>query len=215
MITFFLATLALAAPAPVVLQTVELFPTDDVWVYPRAADQDSDEYLRIWGVGDASVASDAVGSEDLGYAFLKFALTDLPKGKTLKGATLVLTHIPEPAFTVDAAAAHPIEARPMPSGFTEKTWDYAQLSKFMPDAGKSAAFGKDGPGKFETAKEFTITIDLLKGPGNFAKYLEAAQIAGPLAIALTSTISPDDGIYKVYSKDGPKEFRPFLRLTFE
>ncbi|MCB8933651.1 MAG: hypothetical protein M9921_06005 [Fimbriimonadaceae bacterium] len=214
MITLLLAAAALHAPFATP-QTIELIPTDDVWVYPRAANQDSDEYLRVWGGGDVSVASDAVGSEDFGYAFLKFGVGDVPKGKTLKTAVLVLTHIPEPAFTLDAAKAYPLEVRPMPNGFGEKTWDYAQLSKFMPDGGKDAAFGKGAPEKLETDKEFPISIDLLKGPGNFAKYLEAAQKSGPMALALTSAMSPDDGIYKFYSKDGPKAFRPVLRLTFE
>ncbi len=215
MITFVVAAIALFSSAPSAEQSVDLIPTDDIWVYPRAEDQDSDDYLRVWGANGASVASSAEESEEFGYALLRFNLADAPKNKVLKSATLVLTHIPKPAFSLAVAKENPLEVRPVPGGFAEKSWSYDQLSKFMPNAGKSAAFGKGAPEAVDELKEFPIRIDLMRGPGSFAKYLDAAREGGALSLALASTLSPDEGVYKVFSKDGPKEFRPILRLTLE
>lgn len=32
-------------------KTVDLIPTEDVWVYPHAGDPSTDSYLRAWGAG--------------------------------------------------------------------------------------------------------------------------------------------------------------------
>ena len=215
MITVLLAATALLSPSASAEQTVELIPSDDVWVYPRAADQDRDEYLRVWGASDAAVASSVEESEEFGYALLRFSLADVPKDKTLKAATLVVIHIPKPAFTLAQAIEHPMEVRPVPGGFKEKDWNYEQLSKFMPQAGKSAALGSGSPETIDGEKGFSIKLDLMKGPASFAKYLGAALPTGALHLSLASTISPDEGVYKIFSKDGPKDSRPVLHLTFE
>jgi hypothetical protein len=198
------------------LSTVELYPTDDVWAYPHASDFDTDPYLRVWGFEGVSVAASAADSESFGYSFLKFDTAGLPDGKALKGATLVLTHIPKPAFTVEMAKAHPLEARPVNAGFTEKNWSYGDLPKFMPPASKDSIFGTGFPKAISEDKDFTFEVDLMAGPNPFAKALEAAK-GGSIAIALTTTLAPDEetrSVYKFYSKNGAKESRPVLKLVF-
>ena len=200
-------------PAPAV---VELYPTDDVWAYPHASEPDKDPYLRVWGFEGASVANSADESDSFGYSFLRFDGAGLPKGE-LKSATLTLVHIAKPSFDFDQAGRAPLEARPVSSAFSEKSWGYGDLSKFMPSSGKGSVYGTGSPEKFDPEKEFPIKIDLMKGPGSFAKAVEAARTSGSFAIALTTAMSPEGdvrAIYKVYSKDGPKESRPVLRLEF-
>lgn len=211
-----LAALAIFA-APAHLSTVELFPTEDIWAYPHATDPDRDPFLRIWGFEGVSVANSADESESFGYSFLKFDIGALPN-KALKGATLVLVHVAKPPFTLEMAKQSPIEARPMNADFSEKKWSYHDLSKFMPRSGKESLYGTGAPASITEDKDFTITLDLAKGTNSFAKALEESRVQGTIAIALTTTLSPNEearAIYKVYSKDGPKELRPLLRLEFE
>lgn len=212
MLAAVIATFALAPG----LATVDLIPTDDIWAYPHASDPDSDPFLRVWGFEGQSVADSAASSESLGYSFLKFDLTGLPE-KKLIGAELVLTHTAKPTFTLEMAKRAPLEVRPVASGFSEKTWTYYDLSKYMPAAGKEKVFGAGIPDTVPEDKDFPIRIDLMKGPGGFAKALEEARIGKVLGLALTTTLSPAEearSVYKLYSKDGPKESRPVLKLTF-
>ena len=210
-----LAALALAV-SPSRIATVEIYPTDDVWAYPHAADPDRDAYLRVWGSEGVSVAASAADSESFGYSFLRFDASGLP-AKAIKGATLVLTHVPKPAYTLEAAKAHPLEARPVNPDFSEKKWSYGELSRFMPPAGKESIFGTGYPKAVSEDKDFVFEVDLMQGPNSFAKALEAAK-GGAFAVALTTTLSPDEesrSVFKVYSKDGPKESRPVLKLVYE
>lgn len=198
--------------------TIDLFPTDDVWAYPHASSPDSDPFLRVWGSEDGSVAASAAESESYGYSFLKFNIADLPAGKTVKKAVLVLYHTPKPTYSLELAKRSPLEARAMPEGFSEKTWSYNDLAKFMPVKGKAGLFGSGSPEKLEDTKEFPITIDLTGAESPFTKGFEAARKAGVFAIALTSSMNPAEeetrATYKLCSKDGPKEHRPVLRVTF-
>ena len=210
-----IALIALVIP----LQTgvVELYPTDDVWAYPHASDPDKDPFLRVWGLDGASVAPSAAESESFGYSLLKFDAVGLPE-RSLKSATLVLVHTAKPSFDLSLAKKHPLEARPVKADFSEKTWAYGGLEKFMPSSGKGATFGTGVPDAFDAEKDFPIKINLLEGPGKFDALLVSARTAKFFAIALTTTMSPADdvrSVYKVYSKDGPKESRPILRLEFE
>ncbi len=63
-------TLGIAAP-----QTIELTPTDDIWVYPHASDPEKDGYLRCWGVDGQAVAPDPAQNEEF--------LLQLPQASTL------------------------------------------------------------------------------------------------------------------------------------
>jgi hypothetical protein len=214
MITTIALLSLLALPMPTV---IELLPTDDVWAYPHASDPDKDPFLRVWGLDGASVAPSAAESDSFGYSFLKFDAAGIPE-KNLKSATLLLVHTAKPSFDLALAKQHPLEARPVSASFTEKTWGYGDLDKFMPASGKGAVYGTGVPEAFDAEKDFPIKINLMEGPGKFDALLLAARGTKSFAIALTTTLSPDGdarSIYKVYSIDGPKENRPVLRLEFE
>src|SRR5215475_5485714 len=99
MVTALLATLAMGL-AP---QTIELTPTDDIWVYSHADDPQKDEYLRCWGADGMAVAPTGEELEEFSYSYLKFNLNKLPKEVKLKEATLILWHIPDPGWGLDAA----------------------------------------------------------------------------------------------------------------
>jgi len=211
--------LLLAGSGPAVDVTVDLYPTDDIWAYPHASSPESDPFLRVWGSEDGSVAASAAESESYGYSFLKFDLAGLPSGKAVKKAVLVVYQTAKPTFSLELAKRAPLEARAMPSGFTEKGWNYFDLAKFMPSKGKEGLYGKGSPEKLEADKEFPISIDLSGPESPFGKAFVDAQKTGALAIALTAAMNPADeetrATYKLCSKDGPREFRPVLKVTFE
>ena len=216
-----LAVLALAgtlmAPA-----TIEIFPTDDIWVYPHASDPEKDAYLRIWGADGKDVATDAAELENLSYSYLKFDLSKLPEGKIV-GATLTLTHIGGAGYELAYAKQNPLRARPVSSEFTEKKWDYGQAEKTAPEGGAKAVFGSGSPETIPAdGKEFTISLNLLTGPNDFKAYVAKARSSEKktLGLALTSLMDVAEKgqkcIYKVYSKDEEKASRrPVLKLTLE
>jgi hypothetical protein len=111
----------------------------------------------------------------------------------------------------------------VPATFTEKGWSYETSQNFAPQAGERAIFGVGFPEKAPTeGTDFALTLDLLKGPGDFRKHLEAAFVSPTkgLALALTSSMDPEAAgrrtVYKLYSKDAPKPSqRPVLRLVIE
>lgn len=199
-------------------QTIELVPIEDVWIYPHAADQTSDEFLRIWGIAGRSVPAKDQDTDTFGWAALKFDLAKVPTGN-LKLAKLVLTHFEEAMFTDAIAKEAPLEVRPLDADFSEKDWSYGKARTLVPSDAKDSWFGKGSPLGFKVGAPFAIEIDLLTGPANFAKALEEKRNKA-LVFALTSTMDPSSGdprpIYKVYSKDcDRKEYRPKLILTFE
>lgn len=210
--------LILAGSSPALDSTVDLFPSDDIWAYPHASSPESDPFLRVWGSEDGSVAASAAESESYGYSFLKFNLAGLPEGKAVKKAVLVLFHTPKPTFSLETAKRSPLEARAMPDGFNEKNWSYNDLSKFMPVKDQSGLYGSGFPAQLDDAKEFPITIDLTAGTSPFIKNFEVARKTGTFALALTSSMNPAEeetrATYKLSSKDGPKELRPLLKVTF-
>lgn len=204
-------------------QTVNLTPTDDIWVYPHATDPSSDAYLRVWGMGGHALPEDSAESSDYGFSLAQWSIPSTLEGKKLVSAKLHLFQIANPKFTVRESTKHPLEARPGNSGFSEKTWQYTDLAKFFPVTGSKAVFGTGCPDATSVlTADFEITIDLLKGPNDFAKYLtEALTAKKPLALDLTTSldITGDQGdtkLYKLYSKDAPApEKRPRLELVFE
>lgn len=212
-----LAALALisALKAPT---TVDLIPTDDIWVYPHASDPGKDAYLRVWGAEGRDVAKDINELQDYSYSYLKFDLSKLPAGK-ITGATLTLTHIADAGYDVAYAKQNPLRVRPMPSDFDEKKWDYQNAETIKPD--EKVIFGSAAPDKIPGGgKDFTITVDLLKGPGDFKAYVDNARGGKALALALTATMDVEEHgqrcIYKFYSKDcETASKRPVLRLTLD
>ena len=200
--------------------TVTLTPTDDVWVYPHASDQAGDIYLRVWGAEGREVPTKVAEIQDFGFSYLKWDVSKVPSG-TLTAAKLILTHIPNPGFAADYAKDNPLHVRPVGSNWNEKTWEYDMAEQIMPDADAKNIFGGGFPTKWEPGKEFTITIDLMKGPGNFKAYLDQAEHSKDhaLAVALTAGLDVEafgqGSIYKVYSTNADAPKRPRLELTIE
>ncbi|AIE86453.1 hypothetical protein [Fimbriimonas ginsengisoli] len=215
-------TLPLLAFLLLAPQTVELTPTDDVWVYPHASDGAHDANLRVWGYEGKAAPADATEAEELSMAYLKWDVASVPAGKKLTKARLVLTNIANPGYTLEQAKAAPLQARPLAPDFTEKSWEFESLGKLLPKREKLDVFGVGAPEKLVADKPAPIEIDLMKGPNDFGKYL-AAALGSPskqMALALTSTIDMATlgrtGIYKFYSRDErDATVRPRLVLTFE
>ena len=198
--------------------SASLVPTDDIWVYPHASDQ-KDAYLRVWGAEGGAVAPGADAMDSFSYSYLKFDLAKVPADAKIVGATLTLTHIADPGWTAALTKDSPIEVRAVVAGFSEKTWDYANASKWLPAADSKSVLGAFSPQPGEAGKTIQVTIDLLKGPGDFRAALAKAKADGALGLALTSTMDPAvagrSGVYKFYSKDEEKESRrPTLSLRW-
>ncbi|HEY0866236.1 MAG TPA: hypothetical protein VGE01_02595, partial [Fimbriimonas sp.] len=152
------------------------------------------------------------------YGYLRFDLKDLPKDSKITKADLLLTHTADPAYTLSLVKDNPLEVRPLKGVFTEKDWEYDLVTKISPDEENGSVLGSAHPETINAdGKTFVLTIDLLKGPGAFAKAAVGGQA---LHVALTSKISPEVGgqraVYKVYSKDAETEAnRPKLVLSYE
>lgn len=200
--------------------TVDFVPTDDVWVYPNATDQ-KDAYLRVWGAEGKDVAKDLNELQDYSYSYLKFDLSKLPAGKVI-GATLTVTHIASVGFDVAYSKMNPLRARPISPEFSEKKWDYQDAETIKPEPGDKAIFGTGFAETIPAEKEFTITVDLLKGPADFKAYVDKSRGSATKALAFALTASMDveergrTCIYKFYSKDcETASKRPVLKLTIE
>lgn len=193
--------------------TVDLVPTDDVWVYPHASDPSTDPYLRCWGVDGLALPTDPADLGDFSFSLLKFDVRKV-QGK-IASAELILTHNADPAYSAEQAKSGPLEARPVGSAFNEKAWTEEMGAKCMP--GKEL-YGSVVPADWPAGKPFTLTIDLTKGKADFkAAIAKAISGDGTIAIALTSKISAENrGVYKVFSKDAEdKAKRPILRLKLD
>ncbi len=210
--------LPLLAAALLAPRTVDLTPTDDVWVYPHATDPGMDPNLRVWGISGDAVAQDPSEADNFSYAYLKWDASMLPKDAKLKEATLTVTHVAEPNFTLDVAKHFPLQARPVSSNFDEKTWSYGDSIKIAPEKLKTSIFGEGIPTSIPASGTFPITVDLMKGPNDFAKYLASSK--GSFGLALTSAMDPsaeDHAMnYKFYSRnDENGARRPVLHLVFD
>lgn len=205
----FVAGLALAA------STLQLQPTDDVWVYPHAGDPSKDAYLRVWGSGGRAVAQDAVDTTDFGYSYLRFKVpADL---KSLKGAKLTLTHIAGPGYDKDFSKAFPIQVHGLKGTFEEKAWSYDLINKVQPIGEK--IFGTGWAENLSADKPFQIVIDL--GKPEFYEYISAAsKSGGDLYLALCTKVDVAEvgmkSMYKVFSKDAETDAnKPKLVLETE
>lgn len=219
MLTALVASLTLGIAAP---QTIELTPTDDIWVYPHASDPEKDGYLRCWGVDGQAVAPDPAQNEEFSYSYLKFDLAKLPKDAKVTSARLVVWHVPEPAWGLDVSKSNPLQVRGLKPDFSEKDWEFDISKSLFPDKKKEAVFGSFFPEKITAGEAIKFEVDLLKGPGEFAKALKDASGTPDrkLGLALTSALNPSElgqrAVYKFYSKDWEKvEVRPKLILVTE
>lgn len=213
-------TFSLLAVA-VLMQTVTLTPTDDIWVYPHASDPQRDEFLRVWGAEGKSVAGASDAVESFGYSYLQFDVSSVKPDATLKSAKLYLWHVADPAWTKEDLKATPIEVRAVASGFSEKTWAYESgIQSYPPKAGAEGLFGVTVlEGAMAQGKPVCLVVDLLGPKSSFATYLRKASAGGgKLALALTSAIDPSENrgmVFKLHSKEGPEATRPQLLLAFE
>jgi hypothetical protein len=195
-------------------RVVDLHPIDEVWVYPHAGDPSKDEFLRVWGSGGKSIAGPQDDLQSFSYSYLRFDVSKIGlEGGKLVGATLILTHVENAGFEEAYVKERPLEVRPVSADWDERTWSYSDVEKTLPSPGNTY-FGRTSPTAWTPDKEFAIKIDLLPGPGEFARHLREAK--GHLGLALTAAVNPEEagmaGIYKFFSKDGPEAKRPVLRL---
>jgi hypothetical protein len=217
-----IATLLAVLSIGVTPQTLSLSPTDDIWVYPHASDPEKDGYLRCWGAEGQAVAPDPDEGEEFSYSYLKFDLGKLPKSFQLKSAKLVLWHVADPGWDISVSKENPVQVRGVGAAFAEKNWEYDISKTLYPEKTKEAVFGSLSSPKPEAGKPIMFEVDLMKGPGDFAKFLKVAAEKPDrmLGVALTSTINPSEfgqkSVYKFYSKDWEKaDLRPALKLLAE
>ena len=197
-----------------------LSPTDDIWVYAHAEDPQKDSFLRAWGSNGRSIPVPGDDPQAYSWSLLKWDISGFPLNSKIAEAQLVFTAAPDAGYTAKDAADAPLEARPVKGGFNEKDWDYAEAEKYEPSGGEGDIYGSASPAVV-TPTEFTIVIDLLKGPSDFKALFDKAM-KGDKTISLTIASRMDPGalgrtgVYKVYSKDATDPtMRPKLRLVFE
>jgi hypothetical protein len=192
--------LSLLTAGLALFQGMSFYPTDDVWVYAHATDPTGDHFMRVWGIDGEAVPSSAADSESFSMGYMKFSLTGIPKGATIKSAKLLVHQAPSPGYTVEESKAYPLEARLISTKFTEKGWNDEVLSTVLPKASDLLGFGSPESVSGDT---ISITIDL-------KDHLDAVNKAaseGELGIALTSTIDAEtlgrSAVYKIYSREEP------------
>lgn len=206
MVTLLVASLA--------LQTINLFPTDDIWVYAHASDPGGDSVMRVWGIDGDSVPSSATDAESFSMGYLKFSLADVPSGLTLKGAHLIVHQAPSPGYTLEQSKAAPLEARLIPANFSEKTWSESSIEETLPKK-DDLALGSAPPDSIE-GDDVTISIDLMKNADALKKALAGKEIAIALTTTMDASALGRAAIYRIYSREEKDEHRvPKLVLDFD
>lgn len=208
--------LSLAKPSD---DVVTVNDDQDVWVYPHASDPAGDSALRAWGVGGKAVAADAGEAEEFSYGYLRFSF-NVPDGKKLVGASLVVTPVGTPEINPDSKK-WPLEARPLVGTFAERSWSYDQVEKVHPSA--TDIFGTGVIAAARSGQGLEIVIDLMGKDSKFGDaFAKALKDKQPIYLALTSKYDVSEmgqkGVYKVYSKDNPNNptsTLPHLELKFE
>lgn len=206
-------TALVAAAALATAGSTTLNPTDDLWIYPHAPDQVSDEYLRCWGSDQGAVGDVGEFAMSFSFSVMRFKL---PKDLgTIKSAKLVLMSFHDISYSGDEAIANPIEARAASGQFDEDNWDKANSKNVAPSKDKATIYGKAGVKPPANDDPFKIEINLTGEKSRFAADVTKAMAGDRvLGIALTSTLDPegtDGSIYKVYSRAAKnKDFRPKL-----
>ncbi len=216
-----IAFLALSKPqVDIIIQ-----PAESLWVYSHAGSPSTDEYLRVWGVSGQATPEGNGGGDDWSYGYLKFDVGSA-RAEAPSKALLTLYNVNPPGYGDAAtAAANPLQARALVGGFSGKDWDYSLAVKVHPGLA-STVFGTGTLGAVTDAKApIPITVDLLKGPGDFKAYWAAARggEGHTLYLALTSPIAPSTeegssgkgGVYKVFSAAAKEiKYRPSLTLVY-
>ena len=197
--------------------TLELTPTDDVWVYAHASDQVNDPFLRVWGSGGVAIAS--AGEEaTASWSMLSFDLPATPAGSKLTAAKLVLHHVPGATYTYEESVLAPLEVRAVKGGFKEKDWSIADSDDFKPDSGDEAFYASTAVKPAADDKPIEVEVDLLKGKKDFRADLERAFKGDHkfgLALASRLEIGTTRKTYKFYSRAAEEKNRPKLVLVWD
>lgn len=185
-------------------------PSDDVWVYPHSSDPGAEQLLRVWGDGEVSVDANYPPDGSFSYAYVQWDISDLPKGD-LEGATLTVYALWNEELSAETVEKFPLEIRALKPTLDEKRFSY--------DKGEAPAPKALAKGKAEKVdKNWKFTFDLNDKDGKFKELLAGARDGGKIAFAFTSKISPAESrslIYKINSKEGPKELRPELKFEIK
>lgn len=196
--------------------TLELTPTDDIWVYSHASDQVNDPFLRVWGSNGEAVTGSG-GDSPASWSLLSFDLTKLPSGVKLTSAKLVLHQVPKPTFSYEDSVSTPVEVRPVKAGFKEKDWSIADADDYKPDAGDNAVYGSAAVKPGADDQPVKVEIDLLSGKRDLRAEIEKA-LAGDkqlgLALASRIEIGTTRKTYKFYSRAAEDKLRPRLVLAW-
>ncbi|MBI2844691.1 MAG: PEP-CTERM sorting domain-containing protein [Armatimonadetes bacterium] len=218
LLTMLVAAVCLVSAAGVSAGDYQSVVTDDIWVYPYGGPAST---LRAWGDGTNSVAPVyPAGSEyehTFSYSYLKWDLTSIGPGNyTVLRAHLTVTNVANAGYTLEAAQANPLEARAVGSNFSEATWSYDAPTNPNP----GGLFGNGDMSNYSPTSEFSITVDLLSGPSDFAAYFNSAVNGdGRVALALASAkiaSQSGDAPYKLWSKDdlGHEASAPILHIEY-
>ena len=197
---------------------ITITASEDVWVYPNAGEPATDETFKVWGVGGKAVAPTPAEAESFGYGYLKFNVPEVPEGKKLIGAWMLLK--PSASMKVDPNAKdYPLEVRPLVGKFEEKTWTYDKSATVYPG---DSIFGTGvvaPPDGLSAVGALEIRIDLL---GKKSKFAETFAKGGknPMYFALTSKYDAGElgreGIYRIYTRDRKEgDVKPKLILVFD
>ncbi|MCG9895674.1 MAG: hypothetical protein MH204_09385 [Fimbriimonadaceae bacterium] len=165
-----------------------LLPTADVWVYPHAADQTSDPFLRVWGGGDYEFGRPSPGSFDFSVSLLRFTI---PAGTRtpLSGARLVVVQEPDPAFTEAEAASAPLRVRAATSAWSEQGWQFEKAAEAMPKEA-DPVLGASARPTIVQGRPVELVIDLAATEAGRA-WLAARQAGETVNLMLSSRINPD------------------------
>lgn len=213
-----LSTALLAATLTVLTQQAQviLTPTDDVWVYPHAADPAKDTRLLVWGSG-GSMPAPGEDEQSFSYGLLRFDAGKLPQSALVNKIELILTHLPKPAFDAKVSKEFPVEVRPLLGELSEKTWSYDKLATIRPESGKDAVLAKGFAETIPSDLAFEVKIMLASDSIKAGEVLKRVVKGFQLGFALTSSLDPGalDGrpTYRFYSNDAEEKLRPRLVLS--
>jgi hypothetical protein len=131
-----------------------------------------------------------------------------------------MVHVAPVKFSAADSERAPVELRKLIGEFAEKGWSFDLATKAYPDGTKEGLLGSAAAKPGEPDSEFKIVMSLAGTDSPFPAALLAAMVMEKpaLLVALCSKLSPEDvegALYKVYSKDGPAEKRPMLKIVLE
>lgn len=200
-------------------QTYRSTPSDDIWVYGRAADGGGDPFLRVWGDGRNSRSDRFPPGDEHSYSYTKFNLGGIAPGPYfVTRAELKVRQRTTVGriYTKADAEANPLEARALGTNFSEDTWNLFDPNTPAPG---DLVYGTSSMANYNDTQDFDIVIDLLATPGAFeAAFNSAVNGDGQVAFALTSKllVSGQSGFpYRLYSKESGLSVAPELTIEYQ